>query len=154
MIYHDILDSKALERYAAGLNARARKTNAKGSLSAGALRHRILASAGLCEWCGASLAHGPFELDHVISLKQGGANITDNLVVACPDCNRRKGRKHPARFAAEIFSATGRRTELVGRVLQHFDIKPRDQLSFFGTDRREPHQPETLDVDDQPHYRW
>lgn len=154
MIYQDILHTDALERYAADLNARARKCNAPGTLSAAGLRGRILASAGLCEWCGVSLVQSPFELDHVVSLRQGGDNTTGNLVVACSDCNRRKGQKHPARFAAETYSATGRRTELIDKVLRHFALEPREQMPLFGADRRDQQQRETLDAQDQPHYRW
>ncbi len=154
MIYQDILDERALERYAADLNARAHKCSAKGELDLAGLRDRILASGGRCEWCGESLVHGPFELDHVISLKQGGGNTTGNLVVACPDCNRRKGQKHPARFAAEIYNSTGRRTRLIDKILRHFAVEPREQLLLFAADQRAKDTSDTLDLEDQPRYRW
>ena len=82
MIYHDLLDEGALERYAAALNSRAGR--ARGRLSAGELRDRILESGGRCEWCGTNLVKAKFELDHVLSLGHGGANSAANLVVACP----------------------------------------------------------------------
>lgn len=154
MIYQDILDRPALERYAAELNARARRCNAKGELDAAGLRDRILASAGRCEWCDLSLAHGPFELDHVLSLKQGGGNTSSNLVVACPQCNRRKGQKHPARFAAEIYSASGRRTRLIDKILRHFELEPNEQKSLFADEVHVEDQVESLDTDEQPRYRW
>ena len=131
MIYQDNLDASALEQYASALNARARQANAQGRLSAAELRDRILSCRGRCEWCGASLAGCEFELDHVISLNKQGGNAAANLAVACPDCNRRKGRKHPARFAAEIYRETGRTTELVTRIFQHFAMQPLQQSSLF-----------------------
>ncbi len=154
MIYQDILASSALERYAADLNARARKCQAKGQLDAGDLRDRILASAGCCEWCGESLVAGPFELDHIISLKQGGGNVPSNLVVACPDCNRRKGQKDPARFAAEIYNSTGRRTVFTDRIFRIFALEPSEQLSFFAEEEQDQRQSAGIDNDDQPNYRW
>jgi DNA-directed RNA polymerase subunit RPC12/RpoP len=33
----------------------------------------------------------PFEVDHIASLKHGGGNEPDNLALACPHCNSRKG---------------------------------------------------------------
>ena len=154
MIYQDIPDKPALERYVAELNARARRCNARGEIDVPGLRDRILESGGRCEWCGEGLVQAPFELDHVLSLKQGGANTAGNLAVACPACNRRKGQKHPARFAAEIYSSTGRRTALVDKILRHFELEPREQMSLFAGDKREQKHTETLGLRDQPHYRW
>lgn len=138
MIFQDILEAGALEQYAAALNARARKAQAAGQLSAADLGHRIHACRGRCEWCGASLVGREFELDHVISLHQNGRHSAANLAVACPDCNRRKGRKHPARFAAEIYADTGRRTELLSGIMAHFALEPVQQSPLFGTDATPP----------------
>ena len=154
MIYQDILDKPALERYKAELNARARSCNAHGRLDIHSLRDRIMESRGRCEWCGGGLVQSPFELDHVVSLKHGGANTASNLAVACPACNRRKGQKHPARFAAEIYSSTGRRTDLVDRILRQFKLEPREQMSLFADEKPQRAHSESLDVDGQPHYRW
>ncbi len=154
MIYQDILHRRALARYTADLNARARQSGAQGSLSVADLRDRIVASGGNCEWCGESLVRGPFELDHIVSLKQGGSNTRGNLVIACPDCNRRKGQKHPARFAAEIVSASGRRTALVDKVLSHFAIEAREQRSLFADGKLRPEKSLTPGTVDQPRYRW
>ncbi|MCY3781743.1 MAG: HNH endonuclease signature motif containing protein [Chloroflexi bacterium] len=137
MIYQDILDAGALEQYAAALNSRARRSRARGRLLAADLRDRILESAGCCEWCGLSLVSAEFELDHVLSLKQGGMNAATNLVVACPDCNRRKGQKHPARFAAEIHQETGRATALVQRVFDLYGLERARQMPLFGAAPKE-----------------
>ncbi len=134
MIYQDCLDLQELERYAAALNARAKRAFAPGRLTAVLLRDRILESGGRCEWCGASLVNDLFELDHVISLSRQGANIPRNLVVACPNCNRRKSQKHPARFAAEIYNETRIKTALVESILKWHHIQPAKQMSLFETE--------------------
>ncbi|MCY3796857.1 MAG: HNH endonuclease signature motif containing protein [Chloroflexi bacterium] len=156
MIYQDLLDESALARYAAALNARAGHARVNGRLKADALRGRILESGGRCEWCGLSLVSAEFELDHVLSLRQGGANSAANLVVACPDCNRRKGRKHPARFAAEIYRKTGRRTELLIRLFQRYGLDPAPQLPLFADEAREawPAIDTGVEVSAAPPYTW
>ena len=137
MIYSDQLDDKALSQYAAWLNARAGQIGAMGRLTAESLRDRILDSGGRCEWCGADVVGAEFELDHIVSLRRGGVNAPGNLALACPDCNRRKARKHAAQFAAEIHSMTGRRTPLVDRLLRAYAVDGGHQLSLFPAERQE-----------------
>ncbi|MBE2222073.1 MAG: HNH endonuclease [Anaerolineae bacterium] len=48
---------------------------------------------GLCEYC---LVHQddvffPHEMDHIIAEQHGGKTISDNLALACLDCNKQKG---------------------------------------------------------------
>ena len=44
-----------------------------------------------CQYCGRSRDDGvTLEVDHVIPRSKGGANVIDNLVTACFDCNRGK----------------------------------------------------------------
>ena len=152
MKYQDHLDSAALEQYASALNARAKQARASGWLGPADLRGCILESGGRCEWCGKPVVNAAFELDHIISLKQRGSNSVENLAVACPDCNRQKGQKHPARFAAEISLRTRRKTPLVERILGHFAMESFAQASLFA-------EPEALadsqrENSDAPHYRW
>ncbi len=159
MIYQDFLDLSALEQYAVALNARAKIIGAGGKLTATELRDRILASGGRCEWCGESLLGAEFELDHLVSLQQRGSNTPSNLAVACPDCNRRKSNKHPARYAAEIYNERGFQTDLVAGILQQFGISPGQQLPLF--DRETAETMETMPIIDYegdlpqiPPYRW
>lgn len=154
MIYQDLLDWGALERYAKDLNARARRCGAGGKLKAEDLRDRILASAGRCEWCGEGLTREAFELDHVISLREGGANSRANLAVACPQCNRRKGRKHPARFAAEIYRSSGCRTALLDKIFRHFACEPREQLAMFAAQPGANEPIDSPEPDGRSPYRW
>jgi hypothetical protein len=44
-----------------------------------------------CAYCGDTA--GPFEIDHILAVANGGGNELDNLCVACIPCNRSKGAK-------------------------------------------------------------
>lgn len=46
-----------------------------------------------CEYCRIYQddSYDIFEVDHIRSLKHGGATHADNLALSCPDCNRHKG---------------------------------------------------------------
>lgn len=156
MIYHDLLDAGALQRYAAALNSRAARLGAKGNLSVESLRDRILESGGRCEWCGDSLIKSAFELDHVVSLRAGGSNAAANVVVSCPDCNRRKGRKHPARFAAEIYRATGVETVLISRLVARYGLQAARQKALIGDEPRalSPAMVDGIGAREVPPYRW
>ncbi len=46
-----------------------------------------------CQYCGRVSAH--LTLDHVVPKNRGGKYTWDNLVSACPQCNRRKGNRTP-----------------------------------------------------------
>jgi 5-methylcytosine-specific restriction endonuclease McrA len=48
---------------------------------------------GRCEYCHFPETHAviPFEVEHVIAEKHGGATETSNLAFACFYCNRYKG---------------------------------------------------------------
>ncbi len=156
MKYQDRIELAALAKYAAAMNARAKRFGAPGELTAGLLQDRILESGGRCEWCGAALLDSDFELDHAFSLRQRGSNNGDNLVVACPPCNRRKAEKHPARFAAEMLKETGVTTPLISRLLQHYDIEGLRQLNLF--DEGETPEARAISVADDvrqvPPYNW
>jgi hypothetical protein len=58
------------------------------------LRRLVIARAQeCCEYCRLPLrfAEAPHELDHLIASKQGGQTISENLALACLNCNRFKG---------------------------------------------------------------
>jgi 5-methylcytosine-specific restriction endonuclease McrA len=46
-----------------------------------------------CQYCGATGADGPLEVDHVLPQSERGDDDLSNLVTACRDCNRRKSGK-------------------------------------------------------------
>jgi 5-methylcytosine-specific restriction endonuclease McrA len=66
-----------------------RITKERGRISE-RMRSRIkLRDRGTCRYCGD--IHGPFEIDHVIPVSLGGDTAMRNLVLACRQCNQRKG---------------------------------------------------------------
>src|SRR3990172_8483525 len=46
-----------------------------------------------CQYCGTSTSR--LTIDHVVPRHRGGGHRWDNLVTACPGCNRRKGGRLP-----------------------------------------------------------
>ena len=46
-----------------------------------------------CQYCGEE--HARLTVDHVIPRRSGGPPSWENLVAACPACNRRKGHRAP-----------------------------------------------------------
>lgn len=57
-------------------------------------------TGGHCFYCDASLDPFNFEVDHKVSLANGGSNDEENLVACCPRCNRSKGAKNADSFKA------------------------------------------------------
>lgn len=73
---------------------RARKHESGGVVSLTDVAMLLKSQKGLCWWCDASLANG-YHIDHRIPLARGGTNRLNNLCLACPSCNVRKGAKLP-----------------------------------------------------------
>lgn len=88
---------------------RARKRNAEGKHTSADVDNQYKRQNGKCYWgvranpeCAISLKNG-YHVDHVVPLALGGSNGPENLVLACPSCNQRKGSKHPVDFAGVMF---------------------------------------------------
>lgn len=153
MIYSDFLNEAELQEYARSINVRARGAAAVGEISAAALRDRILESGGRCEWCASRLVQQPFEVDHVVSLREGGRNTPDNLAIACPDCNRAKAARPPLRFAQETYARTATMTRLLRALFDQFDVEALAQRSLF--DAPAPTSRSGTEPDDEPPpYVW
>lgn len=56
---------------------------------------------GICTYCGAQLSWEGSEIDHIVPRASGGSNRATNLILACLQCNREKGRRPFGRFAEE-----------------------------------------------------
>lgn len=56
---------------------------------------------GLCAYCDSDVRTS-YEVDHFISLANGGANDPSNIVIACKNCNRRKNRLNGPEFIAKL----------------------------------------------------
>ena len=74
-----------------------RKRNASGTHSDSELRMLRAKQDDCCAYCGDRLDGGG-ELDHRISLLNGGTNEVTNLAWACRTCNRDKGGKNASEF--------------------------------------------------------
>lgn len=72
-------------------NARARRRNAPGTITADDVALLREMSCGLCAYC---LRPGlKLSVEHVAALAAGGTNDLGNLVMACRPCNSRKGSR-------------------------------------------------------------
>ena len=88
-------------------------------------RRAIFNRAGdCCEYCriGAGEQWANFHIDHIIARSHDGDDSDENLCLACPDCNTRKGPN-----VAAFDPATGRMSTLFHPRLQnwedHFQIR-------------------------------
>jgi 5-methylcytosine-specific restriction endonuclease McrA len=72
---------------------KARKKAIGGVYTAQDIQLQYTRQKGKCYWCHKRL--GQYHIDHVIPLFRGGSNAPDNLVIACPTCNLKKGIKLP-----------------------------------------------------------
>lgn len=154
MLYSDFLVDAEVVEAARSINGRAKALGSAGHISAEALRDRILACGGRCEWCAQSVLKQAIEIDHIVSLNAGGSNTPENLAIACPACNRAKSSKHPARFAQETVARTGIRTALISRVLAHYEADAAVQRSFFDAPAAPPALADDEPPDDPPPYIW
>lgn len=60
------------------------------------LRFEVLNRDGhTCRYCGGRAPDVELTVDHVVPVALGGANVPDNLVAACKDCNAGKSSSHP-----------------------------------------------------------
>ncbi|WP_371827345.1 HNH endonuclease [Deinococcus sp. QL22] len=85
---------------------RAQQHGAVGSFDKWDVQIRFGKQKGLCHYCDEKLdLIGPnkFQVDHFIPLSKGGSNYMNNLVCACPDCNRAKSDKMPWEYRPARF---------------------------------------------------
>lgn len=81
-------------------NRQARLANAEGFHNADDIQEIFEHQNGLCFYCKKELVE--YDVDHFIPIIKGGSNSKENLVIACPHCNRSKGKKLPQDFMKEI----------------------------------------------------
>lgn len=86
-----------IAKRAASHNRRARRKKAPGSHTTEQLYEQFMMQEGKCFYCKVELQHArnSWNADHVIPLSRGGSNDIENIVIACPLCNRRKHGKLP-----------------------------------------------------------
>lgn len=92
-------------------NYRARKLATEGTHTVADITAQYKRQKGRCFWgrkinpdCAVSLKAG-YHVDHVVPLagERASSNGTENLVLACPSCNRHKNATHPMDFAGILF---------------------------------------------------
>ena len=88
-------EQRRLIRLAAAMNAKAVREGAKGRVTAEELAGVILASDGVCAYCGDEIPLMEGSFDHVVPYSRGGVNLPSNLVRSCLTCNRTKHTKSP-----------------------------------------------------------
>ena len=88
-------------------NYRSRKANAEGRCTPKQIAALYVHQNGLCAYCQISI-EDRWEADHVIPLSKGGSNKIDNVVLACPGCNRRKSAALPEEWEARMRQSRGR----------------------------------------------
>lgn len=73
---------------------RARKHAAEGTHNTADVLAQYDRQKGRCYWCGSNVGD-TYDVDHVVPLSRGGTDWPDNLVIACPTCNKKKNAKLP-----------------------------------------------------------
>lgn len=76
----------------------ARKMGAEGSHTASDIADQYARQNGKCHWCFLCVGR-TYHVDHVVPLSRGGSDGPENIVIACPTCNVRKGAMLPTDFA-------------------------------------------------------
>lgn len=77
---------------------RARECGAGEGCSSADIQTQYERQRGCCFWCHEKVGND-YHVDHVMPLALGGSNSKENIVIACPVCNRSKAAKHPMDFA-------------------------------------------------------
>jgi 5-methylcytosine-specific restriction endonuclease McrA len=131
MRYNDFLDEQALKTYTHSLNSRARGLGLAQVLTVAEVRGVVLESAGVCAYCNTNLLQQAFELDHIIPLAERGAHHTANLVLTCPDCNRKKAQQTPLKFALATIASSGVVTTTLQRILDFYEAQAQMQGKLF-----------------------
>jgi 5-methylcytosine-specific restriction endonuclease McrA len=83
-------------------NYKARKRSAEGTHTPADIAAQLKRQKGRCYYaaCGHCKLNGKYHVDHVVPLtRTRPSNAPDNLVIACPSCNLKKGNKLPHEWA-------------------------------------------------------
>lgn len=87
-------------RRLAAATRRARKKAAPGRFGQTDLDILFIRQLGACFYCRTILEE--YHVDHFFPLAKGGSNGPENIVLACPSCNRRKNATCPHRFLQRV----------------------------------------------------
>jgi len=59
------------------------------------IRQKMLKKSTACHWCGNKLTLNTSTLEHIIPLHRGGLDNENNMALACPECNQKRGHNMP-----------------------------------------------------------
>mgnify|MGYP006412596169 CR=1 FL=1 len=79
--------------------ARIKKFSANAALTK---KNLLLRDDEKCQYCNKSVTLKTGTIDHVIPRSKGGFHIWENVVLACPKCNQKKGNKLPTEFHMKL----------------------------------------------------
>ena len=82
-------------------NRRARIKHNGGTHTANDIQERLEEQGYMCFYCGYPLEND-YQVDHFYPLAKGGSNDAENLVIACPSCNKSKCDKDPHEFILQV----------------------------------------------------
>lgn len=68
--------------------------------------------SGKCQYCGCKVPRPEATYDHVVPRAQGGTTHWENIVIACMDCNQRKGNRTPTQAGMKLLSTPVRPKKL------------------------------------------
>lgn len=102
-----------------------------------AIRFKVFERDGFtCQYCGQAAPNVRLEVDHRLSLVEGGTNGLDNLVTACWSCNRGKewARLSPlfVKHPDEPVGRNARQREVVALIETKPGITPREIQDRLG----------------------
>lgn len=80
------------------MRRRSRVKSADGDVTTEEVMMQYKRQRTKCYYCGCLLM-GNYHIDHVIPISRGGRNAIDNIVLACPSCNREKNARLPHEWA-------------------------------------------------------
>ena len=58
-----------------------------------------------CQYCRLTLSKEESTIDHVVPRSKGGRTTWENVVIACPPCNRKKGGRTPKEAKMALLTA-------------------------------------------------
>lgn len=100
-------------------------------------RYAILKRDGFaCQYCGAKPPNVLLQVDHIVSVVEGGSNEPENLKTSCEACNAGKGR-HSLYSCRAVFEALDRddepaaHTALVAAICDRFGRSSESLLDGF-----------------------
>lgn len=84
-----------------------------------------------CQYCGVQSRH--LTIDHIIPRHRGGKHVWNNVVSACPSCNRRKGGKTLAEARMALHHAAAEPSASMRALFAHYLAEYDDWEPFIAT---------------------